>query len=156
MTLIRSHLSATRTSACRLSDLRPAFPKAVHFSVVLSRRSKKDGFPLLAKADLRRVVSERPLSRQLGLIAGGTVALDGSRFRAVNARDRNFTPVTIRRRMEQVDASIQRYLGMLDTADRQEGEATTLRTTRLSLCGQGGLLMTWFPDIMPLVSQLIG
>ncbi|MGI4730284.1 MAG: IS1182 family transposase, partial [Janthinobacterium lividum] len=68
--------------------------------------------------------------RNLGLIAGGTVAVDGSRMRAVNARDRNFTPVTIRRRMEQVDASIARYLGMLDTADRQE-EATELRTARL-------------------------
>ena len=72
------------------------------------------------------------LCRQLGLIAGGTVAIDGSRLRAVNARDRNFTPVTIRRRMEQVDASIVRYLGMLNTADRQEGEASELRTTRLT------------------------
>jgi transposase len=72
------------------------------------------------------------LCRQLGLIAGGIVAVDGSRFRAVNARDRNFTPVTIRRRMEQVDASIQRYLGMLDTADRQDGEAAELRTMRLT------------------------
>lgn len=72
------------------------------------------------------------LCRNVGLIAGGTVAVDGSRLRAVNARDRNFTPVTIRRRMEQVDASIERYLGMLDTADRQEGEAGELRTTRLS------------------------
>ncbi len=70
--------------------------------------------------------------RQLGLIAGGTVAVDGSRLRAVNARDRNFTAVTIRRRMEQVDASIQRYLDMLDTADRQEGEAAELRTARLT------------------------
>ncbi len=72
------------------------------------------------------------LCRQLGLIAGGMVAVDGSRLRAVNARDRNFTPVTIRRRMEQVDASIERYLGMLDTADRQEGEAAELRTARLT------------------------
>jgi len=71
------------------------------------------------------------LCRQLGLIAGGMVAVDGSRFGAVNSRDRNFTPVTIRRRMEQVDASITRYLGMLDTADRQEGEAAELRTSRL-------------------------
>lgn len=71
------------------------------------------------------------LCRQLGLIAGGTVAVDGSGFRAVNARDRNFTPVTIRRRMEQVDTSIQRYLGMLDMADRQDGEAPELRTARL-------------------------
>jgi transposase len=70
--------------------------------------------------------------RNLGLIAGGTVAIDGSRMRAVNARDRNFTPVTIRRRMEQVDASIARYLGMLDTADRQEGDAAELRTARLT------------------------
>jgi transposase len=72
------------------------------------------------------------LCRKLGLIAGGTVAVDGSRMRAVNARDRNFTLVTIRRRMEQVDASIVRYLGMLDTADRQEGEAAELRATRLT------------------------
>jgi transposase len=72
------------------------------------------------------------LCRELGLIAGGTVAVDGSRFRAVNARDRNFTPVTIRRRMEQVDASITRYLSMLDTADRQDGEAGELRTVRLT------------------------
>ncbi len=72
------------------------------------------------------------LCRNLGLIAGGTVAVDGSRMRAVNARDRNFTPVTIRRRMEQVDASIERYLGMLDTADRQEGEAAQLRGVRLT------------------------
>ena len=70
--------------------------------------------------------------RNLGLIAGGTVAVDGSRLRAVNARDRNFTPVTIRRRMEQVDASIVRYLGMLDTADRQESDAAELRTARLT------------------------
>jgi hypothetical protein len=58
------------------------------------------------------------LCRNLGLVAGGTVAVDGSRFRAVNARDRNFTPITIRRRMEQVDASIVHYLDMLDAADR--------------------------------------
>jgi transposase len=72
------------------------------------------------------------LCRTLGLIAGGTVAVDGSRMRAVNARDRNFTPVTIKRRMEQVDASIQRYLGMLDTADRQEDEVAEVRTARLT------------------------
>ena len=72
------------------------------------------------------------LCRQLGLIAGGTVAVDGSRMRAVNARDRNFTAVTIRRRMEQVDASIERYLGMLDTADRQDCEAAELRGIRLT------------------------
>jgi len=72
------------------------------------------------------------LCRQLGLIAGGTVAVDGSRFKAVNTRDRNYTPAAVRRRIEQVDASIQRYLAMLDTADRQEGEEVELRTARIS------------------------
>ena len=72
------------------------------------------------------------LCRQLGRIAGGTVAVDGSRMRAVNARDRNFTPATIRRRMEQMDASIERYLGMLDTADRQDCAAAELRGIRLT------------------------
>jgi hypothetical protein len=44
----------------------------------------------------------------------------GSRFKAVNTRDKNYTPGAIRLRIEQVDASIARYLGMLDTADHQD------------------------------------
>ncbi len=71
------------------------------------------------------------LCRELGLIAGGTVAVDGSRFKAVNTRDRNFTPGAIRRRMEQIEASIERYLGLLDTADRQEDVVAQVRTKRL-------------------------
>lgn len=71
------------------------------------------------------------LCRKIGLIAGGTVAVDGSRFKAVNTRDKNFTPGAIRRRMEQVDASIERYLGMLDTADRQEDDVAQMRVGRL-------------------------
>ena len=72
------------------------------------------------------------LCREIGLIAGGTVAVDGSRFKAVNTRDKNYTPGAIRRRMEQVDASIARYLGMLDTADRQEDQVAEMRANRLS------------------------
>jgi transposase len=72
------------------------------------------------------------LCRELGLIAGGTVAADGSCFRAVNARDRNFTPATIQRRLEQIDASIERYLQMLDTADRQGEDVAEFRTARLN------------------------
>src|ERR671910_2153538 len=48
------------------------------------------------------------LCRKIGLIAGGTVAVDGSRFKAVNTRDKNFTPGAIRRRVEQIEASIER------------------------------------------------
>lgn len=72
------------------------------------------------------------LCRDLGLIAGGTVAVDGSRFRAVNTRDRNYTPGAVRRRIEQIEASIDRYLEMLDTADRQEDDLAELRTTRIT------------------------
>src|SRR5215470_7973876 len=72
------------------------------------------------------------LCREIGLIPGGTVAVDGSRFKAVNTRDKNYTPGAIRLRTEQVDASIARYLAMLDTADRQEDQVVEMRISRLS------------------------
>ena len=72
------------------------------------------------------------LCRNIGLIAGGMVAVDGSRFKAVNTRDKNYTPGAIRLRMEQVDASIARYLEMLDTADRQEDQIAEIRINRLT------------------------
>src|SRR5690349_14506860 len=71
------------------------------------------------------------LCREIGLIAGGTVAVDGSRFKAVNTGDKNYTPGAIGLRQEQVDASIARYLGMLDTADRQEEQVAEMRIGRL-------------------------
>ena len=40
------------------------------------------------------------LCREIGLIAGGMVAVDGSRFKAVNTRDKNYTPGAIRLRIE--------------------------------------------------------
>ena len=72
------------------------------------------------------------LCRHLGLVASGTVAVDGSRFKASNTRDKNFTPGAIRRRMEQVDASIERYLDQLETADRHEDGAPEPRVARLT------------------------
>jgi len=71
------------------------------------------------------------LCRGIGLIGGATVAVDGSRFKAVNTRDKNYTPGAIRLRLEQVDASIARYLRMLDTADRQEERVAEMRVARL-------------------------
>jgi transposase len=72
------------------------------------------------------------LCRGLGLLAGGVVALDGSRFKASNTRDKNFTPGAIRRRIEQVEAGIARYLAALDTADRQEDKVAQVRTARIT------------------------
>jgi hypothetical protein len=72
------------------------------------------------------------LCREIGLIAGGMVAVDGSRFKAVNTRDKNYTPGAIRLRMEQVDASIAQYLGVLDSADGQEDQVAEMRINRLT------------------------
>ena len=71
------------------------------------------------------------ICRGLGLLSSGVVAVDGSRFKAVNTRDKNFTPGAVRRRIEQAEASIARYLQALDTADRQEGETAELRSGRI-------------------------
>ena len=72
------------------------------------------------------------LCRQLGLLAKASVAIDGSKFKAVNNRDRNFTAGKMKRRMAQIEESVDRYLHQLDSADRQEpSEALALRTTRL-------------------------
>jgi transposase len=71
------------------------------------------------------------LCRRLDLFAQTVVAIDGSKFKAVNARDKNFTKAKLRKRMEQVDASIERYMAALETADRQEGEVAQAKSVRL-------------------------
>jgi len=73
------------------------------------------------------------LCRGLGLLAKASVAIDGSKFKAVNNRDRNFTAAKMKRRMAQIEESVARYLHQLDSADRQApSEALVMRTTRLN------------------------
>ena len=60
------------------------------------------------------------LCRNLNLFANAFVAIDGSKFKAVNNRDRNFTRAKMKRRIAEVDATIDRYLQLLAEADRQE------------------------------------
>ncbi len=73
------------------------------------------------------------LCRQLGLFAEASVAIDGSKFKAVNSRDRNFTRAKMARRVAQIEESVARYLDQLDSADRQEPSlARTTKTTRLA------------------------
>src|SRR4051795_1007497 len=72
------------------------------------------------------------LCQNLGLLFGTSVAIDGSRFKAVNNRDRNFTRAKLERRRAQIEESVARYLHQLDTADRQEpSEVLAAKTTRL-------------------------
>ncbi|UCH49019.1 MAG: IS1182 family transposase [Betaproteobacteria bacterium] len=72
------------------------------------------------------------LCRAMGLLTEASVAIDGSKFKAVNNRDRNFTRAKMERRMAQIEESVARYLQQLDTADRQEpSEALQTKTSRL-------------------------
>ena len=72
------------------------------------------------------------LCRAMGLLTEASVAIDGSKFKAVNNRDKNFTRAKMDRRMAQIEESVARYLQQLDTADRQEpSEALQAKTSRL-------------------------
>ena len=68
------------------------------------------------------------LCKKLNLLSNALVAIDGSKFKAVNNRDRNFTRAKMKRRLAEVEASIDRYLEQLASADRCEpAEDTTQR-----------------------------
>ena len=72
------------------------------------------------------------LCRSLGLLSKGSVAIDGSKFKAVNNRDKNFTEAKLEKRRTQLEGSVARYLAQLDTADRQEpSESIELKKTHL-------------------------
>ncbi|SAL87282.1 transposase IS4 family protein [Caballeronia arvi] len=71
------------------------------------------------------------LCQRLDLFADAIVAIDGSKFKAVNHRDRNFTSAKLERRMRDIESSIARYLQAMDTADRQEPAIAKARIERL-------------------------
>ena len=71
------------------------------------------------------------LCRRIGLLSVASVAVDGSKFKAVNNRDGNFTKAKMARRMQQIEESVTRYLHQLDSADRQEPTAAI--TSRVDL-----------------------
>ena len=76
---------------------------------------RKDNGPAIRKVCREFIV----ICGRAGLLAAAAVAIDGSKFKAVNSRDRNFTQTKVTKRLEQLEASIERYLSELDTADRQ-------------------------------------
>lgn len=88
---------------------------------------RKDNGPAIQAACAQFVV----LCRQIGLFGAALVAIDGSKFKAVNTRDKNFTPYKLKKRLEQVAEHIAGYLRDLDTADRQEGDTIEARSDRL-------------------------
>jgi len=71
------------------------------------------------------------LCRDVKLFTQAIVAIDSSKFKAVNSRDRNFTPGKVDKRQEQIEESIQRYLTALETADRTQPAEVEAKTERL-------------------------
>src|SRR5689334_17225211 len=72
------------------------------------------------------------LCRRMGLLLKASVAIDGSKFKAVNNRDKNFTSAKIERRRKQLEESVSRYLSQLDTADLQDpSETLALKKVRI-------------------------
>ena len=76
---------------------------------------RRDNGPAIRKVCAQFVA----LCRSLHLIEGGSVAIDGSKFKAVNHREKNFTHNRLKRRMAAIEKTIERYLSELDRADRQ-------------------------------------
>ena len=99
--------------------LRPDFKTIANF--------RRDNGPAMRKVCRQFIV----LCRQLNLFTQALVAIDGSKFKAVNNRDKNFTSAKMQRRMAQIEESIARYLVALDTADRAEPEIAELKKGHL-------------------------
>jgi len=88
---------------------------------------RRDNGPAI-RAACRQFIA---LCRRLELFTHAVAAIDGSKFKAVNARDRNFTKAKLKARMAQVEASIEHYMAALETADRQDGEIAQTKAVRL-------------------------
>jgi transposase len=71
------------------------------------------------------------LCRNLNLFSQSIIAIDGSKFKAVNNRDRNFTQGKVKARMQQIEQSIDRYLAAMDSADRATPEVADAKAERL-------------------------
>ena len=71
------------------------------------------------------------LCRKLNLFSGAFVAIDGAKFKAVNTRDKNFTKAKLKRRLQQIDESIDRYLSQIASADRHDTESAANKSQRL-------------------------
>ena len=81
---------------------------------------------------IRKVCGEFvQICRKLNLFADAFVAIDGSKFKGVNTRDKNFTKAKIKRRLEQIDESIARYLGQIASADRHDTQQSHHKIERL-------------------------
>ena len=89
---------------------------------------RRDNGPAIQGACAQFIV----LCRNLNLFTRAVVAIDGSKFKGVNNRDKNFTVHKVKKRIEQVEASIARYLAALERADRQDDDVAEAKTERIT------------------------
>ncbi len=89
---------------------------------------RRDNGPAIQAACAQFIV----LCRELNLFTRAVVAIDGSKFKGVNNRDKNFTVHKVKKRIEQVEASIARYLVALERADREDDDVAPAKTERIA------------------------
>lgn len=83
---------------------------------------------------IQKVCSEfTQICRKLALFSDAFVAIDGSKFKGVNARDKNFTKAKVQRRLKQIEESVARYLGQIASADRRDDSEAKNKVERLEL-----------------------
>jgi len=68
------------------------------------------------------------LCRQLNMFTDAIVAVDGSKFKAVNSKENNYTPKKLQFHIDRVEKHIDAYLQQLDAADREEKQVTDGRS----------------------------
>src|SRR5262249_34574097 len=71
------------------------------------------------------------LCRELDLLSAASVAIDGSKFNAVSARDKHCTESKLKWRLERIDESIARYMAQLETDDRHGDAVPEAKVARL-------------------------
>lgn len=82
---------------------------------------------------IRKVCSQFvELCRRMHLFADAMIAIDGSKFKAVNNCDKNYTQAKIKKRMQEVEKNIQQYLEDLEAADIRSPKQSTSHQVRLT------------------------
>jgi len=137
-----SSLDAAKDLPLRLSQSRAVEPaartrSAAEYRADVADRRLAPDFKTIA--DFRRTMARRSGRCVPSLwccaaswpVTRAVFAIDGSKFKAVNNRDKNYTVAKVTGRREQVDASIARYLRALDQADREESDIAEAKSSRL-------------------------
>jgi len=104
-----------------LSKLTPDFKTIANF--------RKDN-----KESLKRVCKEFiMLCKKLELFGGETIAIDGSKFKAVNSKKRNFSKEKLKKRIKEIEKRVEEYLKELDANDQEESEVKDLSAEELKI-----------------------